>query len=238
MGIKTIITSATAAILLLVGCSLKQEKQLAERMALRLGAKAYTVEDSTIYEKKEEHSALVVMFNNPDMKSPELDPLYFSGKTAAAFADSLGPEAINFDYFVMKLDIKGLIYTKRFKMKTLLTAKDYYKRGEDFLRAVFTEDTTTIAKMLNQQVVPIPALTELFIVMDNQAFQYGSETAINILGFEETITDSQRAVVKVRLAVYRQNAIAEVYNLTFDKADGKIVGANWEILTGQANGNA
>ena len=98
-------------------------------MALRLGAKAYTVEDSTIYEKKEEHSALVVMFNNPDMKSPELDPLYFSGKTAAAFADSLGPEAINFDYFVMKLD--QVLHLLLFHLTTPLTLQlnaQYFSR--------------------------------------------------------------------------------------------------------------
>lgn len=220
------------AAVLLSACGLKKEEGLAQRFSLRMGATGYTVSDSTFFEKKDDHNALVVFFREPTLKSPELNPVYFAGKTAAAFADSLAQDATNYEYLILKLSIKGLILTKRYSMKTLLDAKEYYKLAENFLIANDKSDTTFLGKSIKPGVLSVNDLVKLIIAIDDQKFQYGEIIGFTVLGFEESYTEeTEREVMNIRLGLKRQNTIAEVYDIAFDKADKKIVGVGWDLLT-------
>lgn len=225
-----------AALLLLNACSLTTEKEAAEVIAKELGATEVTVSDTTIFEKKEEHPTLVVYFKEPKMESPELDPIFLSSKTAYNYVKKLGVDnASAYHNIIIKLGIKGYIYSNRYSLKTLNNIDSYYTKSKNFIIDISELDSAAVMSYLKPGIITPDDMVQVYIMDDNQRMNNGKMTDIKLVGFEETHTQTtDRDVMAVRAIVYRQDKATEVYNFTFDRTDQKIVGLGWDILK-QAN---
>jgi hypothetical protein len=225
-----------AVVVLLSACTLANEKEAAEATAKDLGVTEFTVTDTTIFENKAEHPTLVLYFKEPKMESPELDPVYLSSKTAYNYVNKLGlDKATAYHNIIVKLGIKGYVYSNSYSIKTLNNIDRYYAKAKDFIINVTNTDSAAIMAALKPGVINHDDMVQVYIMDDDQKMNNGNLTDIKMVGFEETHTEiTGRDVMAVRAVVYRQNKASEVYNFTFDRADQKIVGIGWDILK-QAN---
>lgn len=225
-----------AIIGLFSACSLAHEKEAAEVVSKNLGAVEFTVSDTTIFENKAEHPTLIVYFKDPKMESPELDPVYLSSKAAYEFVNKLGMDkASAYHNIIIKLGIKGYIYSNRYSLKTLNSVDGYYTKAKNFIIDVTETDDDAIQTYLKPGVLTLDDIVQVYMMDDNQKMNRGKMSDIKLVGFEETHTESTgRDVMAVRAIVYRQDKASEAYNFTFDRTDQKIVGLGWDILK-QAN---
>jgi hypothetical protein len=217
-------------------CGLSHEKEAAEVVSKNLGAIEFTVADTTIFDKKADHPTLIVYFKDPKLESPELDPVYLSSKAAYEFVNKLGMDkASTYHNIIIKLGIKGYIYSNRYSIKTLNSIDGYYTKAKNFIIDVTETDDDAIQTCLKPNVITLDDIVQVYMMDDNQKMNRGKMSDIKLVGFEETHTESTgRDVMAVRAIVYRQDKPSEAYNFTFDRTDQKIVGLGWDILK-QAN---
>jgi len=221
-----------AMLLLLSACSLTTEKEAAEVISKELGATEFTVSDTTIFEKKAEHPTLIVYFKDPKMESPELDPVYLSAKTAYNYVKKLGVDnASAYHNIIIKLGIKGYIYSNQYSLKTLNEMDSYYAKSKNFIIDITENDSAAIVPLLKPGVITFDDMIQVYIMDDNQKMNLGKITDIKLVGFVETHTESTgRDVMAVRAIVYRKDKPSEAYNFTYDRIDQKIVGLGWDFL--------
>lgn len=225
-----------AVVVLLSACALADEKEAAEATAKDLGVTEFTVADTTIFENKAEHPTLVLYFKDPKMESPELDPVYLSSKTAYNYVNKLGlDKATAYHNIIVKLGIKGYVYSNRYSLKTLNNIDSYYTKAKDFIINITNVDSAAIMAALKPGIITHDDMVQFYIMDDDQKMNNGNLTDIKMVGFEETHTQiTGRDVMAVRAIVYRQDKPSEVYDFTFDRTDKKIVGMHGDILK-QAN---
>lgn len=227
---------ALVATLVITGCGLGKEKEAAENVAKELAAKNVEVADTVIFESKTEHPSIILSLNNPALKSPELDKDYLASKAALGFVTRLGMDkAMDYSIVLVRFTFKDEVFNKRFKVKTLNMVPGYYSKTKQFITAITETDTATAGGMLNTNVIKREDLWQVYFSSDVQKSGYGAVSEIKILGFEESYKEeSQRNVIGVRALVYRGGKESEMYNFTFDRANQKIVGMAWDVLTPQA----
>ncbi|UPT67727.1 MAG: hypothetical protein M0D57_03390 [Sphingobacteriales bacterium JAD_PAG50586_3] len=145
---------------------------------------------------------------------------------------SLGfDKATAYHNIIVKLDLKGYNYTKHYSLKTLNAVTPYYTKSKSFIAGITSGDTAAVLSYLKPDVISPADMLQVYLTDDDLQVKYGNYSDIKIVGFEETRTKiTNRQVMAIRAVVCRQSIPSEVYNLTFDMADQKIVGLGWDIL--------
>lgn len=223
-------------IMVLASCGLGKEKEAAEKVAKELGASAFEVKDTTVYEKKAAHATLLLLLTNPKMEAPELDYTYLSSKAAYSFLTNLGMANIGeYQFIAVKLITNERVFQTRFSVKTLNRVYSYYTLSKKFIYAVDTGDNSVTSPMVKPDIISAADLIQIHYSAENYKYDNGELTGIKHLGFDETyIEETGRNVMIVRTLALRNNKASEIYNFTFDRADQKIVGMAWDAFTPQA----